>query len=111
VPGGFDAAYAFDVIEHVKDPYAFLREMEQRAALVEVNLLEFEPHEQELHYELPIPELRRYAAQRQLEHYRIYHGSSHLLLYRPEPAGAGRRMRNSARIAAERVRHGLRPSA
>ncbi|MFL5913840.1 MAG: class I SAM-dependent methyltransferase, partial [Gaiellaceae bacterium] len=39
VPGGFDAAYSFDVIEHVKDPYSFLDEMERRAALVEVNLL------------------------------------------------------------------------
>src|SRR5438132_3672549 len=31
VPGGFDAAYAFDVIEHVREPYLFLQEMERRA--------------------------------------------------------------------------------
>src|SRR4051794_11347397 len=83
VPDGFDAAYSFDVIEHVKDPYAFLAGMERRAALVEVNLLEFEPHEQQLHYELPIRELLQYAARRGLEHYGVYHGSSHLVVYRP----------------------------
>src|SRR5919108_2256211 len=48
VPRGFDAAYAFDVIEHVPDAFGFLEELERRAALVEVNLLEFDPHEQEL---------------------------------------------------------------
>jgi len=47
VPGAFDAAYSFDVVEHVPDPYAFLNEMESRAKLVEVNFLEFDPNEQE----------------------------------------------------------------
>ena len=54
---------------HVRDPWAFLSEMEARAALVEVNLLEFDEHEQELHYELPIAEilgLRRRAQTRAL---------------------------------------------
>jgi SAM-dependent methyltransferase len=104
VPGGFDAAYAFDVIEHVPDPYAFLREMEQRAALVEVNLLEFEPHEQELHYELPIGEMLGYVASRGLVHYRVHYGSSHLVLYRPEAVGVPRALRNRAVVAAERAR-------
>jgi 2-polyprenyl-3-methyl-5-hydroxy-6-metoxy-1,4-benzoquinol methylase len=104
VPGGFDAAYAFDVIEHVADPYAFLREMEQRARLVEVNLLEFDPNEQELHYELPIGDLLRYTAGRRLELYRILHGTSHLVLYGPQPVGRLQRARNLARIAAERIR-------
>ena len=40
VPDGFDAAYAFDVIEHVPDAFAFLAEMESRASLVQVNFLE-----------------------------------------------------------------------
>ena len=105
VPSGFDAAYAFDVIEHVPDPYAFLHEMEQRAALVEVNLLEFDPNEQMLHYELPISDLLRYAARKRLEVYRTLHGTSHLVLYRPETAGRVQRLRNLAGLAAERLRN------
>jgi SAM-dependent methyltransferase len=106
VPGGFEAAYAFDVIEHVPDPYAFLREMEQRAALVEVNFLEFDDHEQELHHELPVSELVGHAADRKLEAYGILHGSSHLVLYRPERASAPRRLVNRLRLARGRRRAG-----
>ena len=40
VPAGFDAAFAFDVIEHVDDPLGFLGELESRARLVAVNFLE-----------------------------------------------------------------------
>ena len=108
VPDGFDAAYAFDVIEHVRDPWAFLGEMEKRAALVEVNLLEFDEHEQELHYELPIPEILRHAADRGLEHYRIHYGSSHLVLYQPKPAPAARRLANRLKLAAGRARRRVR---
>src|SRR5688500_17702003 len=56
-PGGFDAAYAFDVIEHVDDPVAFLERMEAAARVVVVNLLEPVPGETQLHRELPIEEL------------------------------------------------------
>jgi len=106
VPGGFDAAYAFDVIEHVPDAYAFLGEMERRADLVVVNLLEFGPHEQELHYELPIRDLLLRAAAHKLERYRLLYGSSHLVLYRPERAGPARRAVNLARLGAGWVRRG-----
>ncbi|MGH2953244.1 MAG: class I SAM-dependent methyltransferase [Solirubrobacterales bacterium] len=85
VPQGFDAAYAFDVIEHVDDPFAFLVEMERRADLVLVNLLEPKPEEEEqqIHHELPIDELLHRAAARRLRSYRIHHGSSHLVAYSP----------------------------
>jgi O-antigen/teichoic acid export membrane protein/SAM-dependent methyltransferase len=81
VPGGFDLAYAFDVIEHVPDPFAFLGEMERRAALVLVNLLEPEPGDQALHRELPIQRLLRHAADRGIVSYAVHHGRSHLVLY------------------------------
>lgn len=86
VPSGFDAAYAFDVIEHVPDPVAFLTELERRAELVVVNLLEDDPddgHDHEaLHRELPIAELVDRAAARGLVSHTVHHGRSHLLLYR-----------------------------
>lgn len=100
VPGGFDAAFAFDVIEHVRDPWQLLSEMEKRAALIEVNLLEFDDHEQDLHYELPIREILLHAADRHLDCYRVYHGSSHLVLYRTGLASPTRRLRNRAVITA-----------
>jgi SAM-dependent methyltransferase len=99
VPGDFDAAYAFDVIEHVPDAYAFLGEMERRSSLVVVNLLEFDEHEQDLHYELPIRSLLLRAAGLGLERYRRLYGSSHLVLYRPAPVGAPRRLLNLGRLA------------
>jgi SAM-dependent methyltransferase len=104
VPGEFDAAFAFDVIEHVRDPWALLREMEARAAMVEVNLLEFEPHEQGSHYRLPIAAILRYVSGQQLELYRILYGSSHLVIYRPARAQLPVRTRNRVRVAAEFAR-------
>jgi len=86
VPGGFDAAYAFDVIEHVPDAFAFLGEMEQRAKLVVVNFLEPEPGDQDLHHELPIRELLDHVAAHRLRRYALLHRRSHLVLYEPEPA-------------------------
>lgn len=106
VPGGFDAAYAFDVIEHVEDPLAFLGEMESRAQLVVVNLLEPEPDDQDIHHELPIRALVDRAADRRLRSYRVHHGRSHLIAYGPEPAGALRRGVNAARVRLARMRAG-----
>jgi hypothetical protein len=104
VPDGFDAAYAFDVIEHVPDAVAFLEEMEKRAALVEVNLLGPDPGDQDLHHELPIEEILARAARLQLVSYKLLHGRSHLVLYRPQPSGPGGRALGRARLAAGRVR-------
>ena len=106
VPDGFDAAFAFDVIEHVPDPFAFLDEMERRAGLVEVNLLAPVPFDQELHHELPIRKLLQHVARRRLVAYRLLYGRSHLVLYRPEPARPLGRTFALARLAAGRVRAG-----
>src|SRR3954468_14931770 len=38
--GPFDLAYAFDVLEHVEDPFAALQGLEERSRLVLVNLLD-----------------------------------------------------------------------
>lgn len=104
VPDGFDAAYAFDVIEHVADPFAFLAELERRARLVEVNFLAPDPFDQDLHYELPIRALLGHVARRRLVSYRLLHGRSHLVLYRPGRATPPGRARGLARIAVGRAR-------
>ncbi len=104
VPGGFDGAFAFDVIEHVPDAFAFLAEMEQRAALVEVNLLGPEPGDQDLHHELPIQPILRHAARRHLVAYKLLHGRSHLVLYRPQASGPAGRALGRARLALARAR-------
>lgn len=81
IPGGFHAAYAFDVIEHVPDPFAFLARLEASAQIVAVNLLSPIAGETHLHHSLPTAELRRYAHKRGLLHDRLYHGRSRLLIY------------------------------
>ena len=98
VPGGFDAAYSIDVIEHVEDPFAFLGELEQRASVVMVNLLEDDPHDTHLHRPLPIAALLDHAATLGILRYRRYHGRSHLVIYRSRPGG----IRTRARSALQR---------
>jgi SAM-dependent methyltransferase len=93
LPAGHDLAYAFDVLEHVEEPFALLASMEAAADLVLVNLLEPEPGETALHHELPVSDLLDHATGRGLVRYRRFHaGRSHLVLYRgggPEAARPG----------------------
>lgn len=113
VPAEFDAAYAFDVIEHVEDPFAFLAELERRASLVVVNLLEPVEGETGLHRGLPIADILRYAGRRRLRLHQLLHGRSHLLAYEPPVAAAPLRAVNRARLAsgrlARRIRRGSLP--
>ena len=101
-PPGWDAAYAFDVIEHVEDPFGFLAELERLAGLVVVNFLEPLPEEPDVHHKLPIAELLDHVCERRLRRYRLHHGRSHLVLY--EPGRGGSRAITRARIATGRLR-------
>jgi GT2 family glycosyltransferase len=80
--GPYDLAYAFDVLEHVDDPWAFLGGLESRARLVLVNVLEPEPGDVSLHRTLPVKAILRHARRRGLVHHERFHGRSHLLAYR-----------------------------
>jgi SAM-dependent methyltransferase len=88
-PPDFHLAFAFDVIEHVPDPFAFLESMEAAAAVVLVNLLEPKEGETALHHELPIADILARARSRGLVHYRRHHGSSHLVAYGAGVTGRG----------------------
>jgi GT2 family glycosyltransferase/2-polyprenyl-3-methyl-5-hydroxy-6-metoxy-1,4-benzoquinol methylase len=85
VPGGFDAVYCFDVIEHVDDPFAFLAELESRAKVVAVNFLEPDPNDTHVHHDLPISDLLARVRRRGLLHYRRYHDRSHFVIYGEAP--------------------------
>src|SRR4051794_21963525 len=99
-PPDWDAAYSFDVIEHVEDPFAFLGGLERLARIVVVNFLEPLTHEPDVHHELPIAALLDYAATKRLRRYRVYYGRSHLVLYE---ARKGVRFVGRVRIAAGRI--------
>jgi SAM-dependent methyltransferase len=103
VPGDFDAAYSFDVIEHVADPFAFLNALERRARFVMVNFLESVADDITLHHPLPVDRLLAHCARRRLVSYRIRYGRSHLVLYDSRPAGVGRRALGRARLAWGRL--------
>jgi SAM-dependent methyltransferase len=103
VPGGFDAAYAFDVIEHVEDPFVFLSEMEQRARLVVVNLLAPEPGDQDLHHDLPIGPLLHHATRHPLRRYRLFYGRSHLVLYESRRAAWPERALSRGRLISGKL--------
>lgn len=84
LPGPVDLAYAFDVLEHVPDPFVVLARLEAVADLVMVNLLEEDPddHEHALHHELPIDAILARARGRGLVRHTVHHGRSHLVVYR-----------------------------
>jgi GT2 family glycosyltransferase/2-polyprenyl-3-methyl-5-hydroxy-6-metoxy-1,4-benzoquinol methylase len=104
IPGGFDVAYCFDVLEHVDDPVDVLERLESLAEIVVVNFLEpapHNPHDSQLHRPLPITELVDRSAEHGLLHYSVHYGRSHLVAYRSQPAaGAIRRVRSRAWRAA-----------
>jgi SAM-dependent methyltransferase len=104
LPDDFDIAYAFDVIEHVEDPDAFLERMESCARLVLVNFLEPEPDEIALHRRLPVRRLVRRAARHDLKSYRVHHGRSHVVLYDSTPASTRERLRSAGVLWRERLR-------
>lgn len=105
VPGGYDLAFCFDVIEHVDDPVALLEELEARAAIVLVNLLEPQAGDTHLHRPLDIPALIGRAAGRGLLLHRRYHGRSHLIAYRGDPPAAlHQRLAGRLRHLAARTR-------
>jgi SAM-dependent methyltransferase len=101
-PSGFDLAFAFDVVEHADDAVALLEEMEARADVVLVNLLDPVPGETALHRELAVDELLARAARRRVRHYGVHHGRSHLVAYSAAPASGFGRLRSRLRLAAGR---------
>jgi SAM-dependent methyltransferase len=103
VPGGFDAAFALDVIEHVPDPLEFMGEMERRASVVCVNFLEPKEDDQDIHHELPIRDLVARAARGRLHFYRVIHGGSHLVIYEPGEAGHAQRLTARVRVASAKL--------
>jgi 2-polyprenyl-3-methyl-5-hydroxy-6-metoxy-1,4-benzoquinol methylase len=105
LPSGFDLAYAFDVLEHVPDPFVLLATMERAARLVCVNALETSPDETVLHRDLPVDAIVAHAAGRRLKAYRRLHGGrSHLLVWDGRPARGASRL-----LSRRRAARGARP--
>jgi GT2 family glycosyltransferase/SAM-dependent methyltransferase len=79
---GYDLAYAFDVLEHVEDPWRLLAALESRARLVLVNVLEPVAGDVSLHHPLPVRAILAHARRRGLVRHERFHGRSHLVAYR-----------------------------
>jgi glycosyltransferase involved in cell wall biosynthesis len=104
VPGGFELAYCFDVIEHVDDPFDFLARIEATADLVAINFLEPAEDDVHVHKPLPIKALLRHCTSRGLVHYSKHYDRSHFVIYHSQRADLARRALGLAR----RCRGGLR---
>ena len=107
-PNGFDLAYAFDVIEHVPDAFAFLAAMEAAATIVLVNLLEPKEGETALHRELPLRAILDHARTYGLVRYRRYHESSHLVAYGRDRVTWPERIRSELALRAGLLRAAVR---
>lgn len=104
-PDAFDLAYAFDVVEHVDDPFGFLARMEAAARLVAVNLLAPMDDGVPLHTRaLPVRALLGHVARRRVLRYRLWHERSHVVLYDRRPATGVHALRSLAVLLAGRAR-------
>lgn len=107
IPPTFELAYAFDVIEHVDEPFGFLSQMESLARNVFINFLGPRADDTTLHHrELPVRSLLRYAASRRLRYYRRLHGRSHLVLFASGPVAGVGRLASALRLVSGRLRSG-----
>jgi SAM-dependent methyltransferase len=88
-PRDLDAAFAFDVAEHVPDPFELLARLERSARLVMANFLRGGEEYAEVHRPLPVRRLVLHAATRGLRHSGVYHGRSHLVAYEPGRGALG----------------------
>jgi GT2 family glycosyltransferase len=98
VPGGFEVAYCFDVVEHVDDPFAFLAAIEATADLVAINFLSPTPDDVHVHKPLPIRELLAHATRHGLVHYSRHYGRSHFVIYHSKPTDPARRLLGRLRL-------------
>jgi GT2 family glycosyltransferase/2-polyprenyl-3-methyl-5-hydroxy-6-metoxy-1,4-benzoquinol methylase len=82
IPGPFEVAYAFDVLEHADDPFEVLSRLESLARVVVVNLLDPAPGDSPLHRAIPVNQIVDRAERKGLLHHHRHHGRSLLLAYR-----------------------------